>query len=138
MAINVGRAMGGGLLAGAVINVGEALLNMGVLGKESEKAIQAMNLPPIGGGQIASFVVAGFIVGMVLVWLYAAIRSRFGPGPGTAIKAGTVVWFLACAYPAFGMGVMQMFPVNTLFIGVTWELAEFVLAAVLGARFYSE
>jgi len=28
-----------------------------------------------------------------VVWLYAAIRPRFGPGIGTAVRSGLAVWF---------------------------------------------
>ena len=31
-------------------------------------------------------------MGLLLVWLYAAIRPRFGPGPRTATYAALVVW----------------------------------------------
>ena len=34
----------------------------------------------------------------VTVWLYAAIRPRFGPGPKTAICAGLIVWGLSYLY----------------------------------------
>jgi hypothetical protein len=37
----------------------------------------------------------GFVYGILCVWLYAGIRPRFGPGPGTAAKAGFVAWLLA-------------------------------------------
>ena len=39
-------------------------------------------------------VVSGFVQGITTVWLYAAIRPRFGPGPKTAAIAGFVVWVL--------------------------------------------
>jgi hypothetical protein len=44
--------------------------------------------PAFGGNQIAGFVINGFIASTARVWLYAAIRPRFGPGPATAIRAG--------------------------------------------------
>ncbi|MEP6902252.1 MAG: hypothetical protein ABJA66_10910, partial [Actinomycetota bacterium] len=34
----------------------------------------------MSGGQIAGYVFFDFIVGILLVWTYAAIRPRFGPG----------------------------------------------------------
>jgi hydroxyacylglutathione hydrolase len=31
-------------------------------------------------------------LGLLLAWLYAAIRPRFGPGPATALRAGGFLW----------------------------------------------
>jgi hypothetical protein len=42
-----------------------------------------------------SFVLWGFLVGIFAVWLYAAIRPRYGDGPKTALCAGAVVWVWA-------------------------------------------
>jgi hypothetical protein len=39
-------------------------------------------------------VINGFVQGITTLWLYAAIRPRFGPGPKTAAIAGFAVWFL--------------------------------------------
>ena len=33
-----------------------------------------------------------FAVGILTIWLYAAIRPRYGPGPKTAVVAGFAVW----------------------------------------------
>ena len=87
--INVGRVLLGGLLAGLVINISETILNVVVAGQAMEDGTGARNLPPVGGSAIGGFVVITFLVGIVTVWLYAAIRPRFGPGPGTAVIAGT-------------------------------------------------
>lgn len=136
--INMKGVVVGGLLAGLIINISEFILNMPVLGADMEAAMSALNLPPVGGGAIGVFVVGGFVMGLVLVWLYAAIRPRLGPGPKTAIVAGVVVWFLAYFWPSLGMGVMGFFPARLLTIAVVWELAEVILAALAGGWFYKE
>ena len=38
------------------------------------------------------FLAWGFLVGIFAVWLYAAIRPRYGAGPKTALCAGAAVW----------------------------------------------
>ena len=91
--INAGRVILGGLLAGLVINLGETVLNLVVVAQAMEDSLRARNLPPLGGGPIAGFVILAFFVGIATVWLYAAIRPRFGPGVRTAAIAGLVVWF---------------------------------------------
>ena len=81
--INLGRVVLGGLLAGVVINLGETVLNLVVVAQEMEDSLRARNLPPVGGGAIAGFVITAFLLGIVTVWLYAAIRPRFGAGVGS-------------------------------------------------------
>ena len=76
--INTRGVVVGGLVAGLIINVSEYILNEPVLGARMVDALTAHNLPPVGGNAIAVFVILGFVLGLVLVWLYAAIRPRFG------------------------------------------------------------
>jgi hypothetical protein len=136
--INLGRVVLGGLLAGLVVNVGEAILNMVVIARQVEAAMLALNVPPIGSQAITGFVTLGFALGIAMVWVYAAIRTRFGPGVPTAILAGVIVWFLSYAYPNAAMAIMGIFPGNVLAIGTVWGLAELVLASIAGAWVYSE
>lgn len=72
------------------------------------------NLPPIGASAIAVFLLYAFALGLVLVWLYAAIRPRFGAGPRTAIIAGVAVWFLAYVTGAVNFGAIGLVPAGLL------------------------
>ncbi|MBI2836039.1 MAG: hypothetical protein HYX76_16605 [Acidobacteria bacterium] len=136
--INVNRVMAGGLVAGLIMNVSEAILNTVVLGAQMEAALQALNRPPVAGGAIAIFVVMQFLIGIVAIWIYAAIRPRFGPGPRTAVYAGLAVWVLAYVNFAVGGVAMQLFPVGLLVAANLWGLAEVIVAALAGAYFYRE
>ena len=136
--INIGRVVAGGLLAGLVINISETVLNTVVLGSQMEAAAAARNLPPMGGREIASFVIMCFGLGIATVWLYAAIRTRFGPGVPTAVLNGVVVWFLAYLWPSMGDAVMQIFPSNVITVGVIWGLVEIVVGSIAGARQYCD
>ena len=136
--INMGRVIVGGLLAGLVINISEFVLNTFVIEKDMTAAMQALNLPPIDTAMVGCFVVLGFLLGISTVWLYAAIRPRFGAGVRTAAVAGSMVWLLAYLYPSAFMGAMQLFPRNLLIIGIVWGLPEALIATVVGAKFYTE
>lgn len=136
--INVKGVLAGGLLAGLIINVSETILNVPVLGAEMEASLAALNLPPVGGGAISVFVLGSFIVGILLVFLYASVRPRFGPGPKTAVLVGVLVWFLAYLWPSIGMVLMGFFPARLLTISSVWGLVELVLAALAGGRVYKE
>jgi hypothetical protein len=136
--INVGRVILGGLLAGLVVNISETVLNLVVVAQPMEDALRARNLPPLGGSAIAGFVVFTFLVGIMTVWLYAAIRPRFGPGVQTAVIAGLVVWFFAYLYGAVAIGLMGLFPAKVLTVSTLWGLPEIVIASIAGAWAYTE
>ena len=87
--INWNRVLLGGLLAGLIINASEFVLNGVVLQSDWNAAMKALNKPgDVTGGQIAGFNLWGFATGIIAVWLYAAIRPRYGAGPKTAAIAG--------------------------------------------------
>jgi len=136
--INTARVVIGGLVAGLVINVGEFILNMVVLGADMNSAMARLNLPPVGGAAIGIFTALAFALGIVTIWLYAAIRPRYEPGATTALCAGAAVWFFSYLYGSIGMTVMGMFPVRMMVVACVWGLGEILVAAVAGAYFYKE
>lgn len=136
--INLVRVLLGGLLAGLVLNIGEFLLNEPILGEQWAEAMIAMNKPPMTGDVIGIFVVMSFILGIAMVWLYAAVRPRFGAGPKTAVVTGLTVWFLVWLW-GFGSTIaMDLYPRNLVLITIAWGLIEVPLAAVAGAWLYKE
>jgi hypothetical protein len=136
--INLARVFAGGLVAGLVINISETILNVFVIGQQMEDILKARNVPAMEPRAIISFVIMCFGLGIATTWLYAAIRTRFGPGVQTAILTGAVVWFLAYLYPSLGDVVLQLFPGDVTAIAVVWGLVEIVLAAIAGAWVYRE
>jgi hypothetical protein len=103
-----------------------------------EEVLRARNLPPMNNTSIMMWVFLSFLLGIVTVWLYAAIRPRYGAGVGAAVMAGLMVFFLAYAYTLAGMTVMGFFPRSLVLITLVWGLAEIVLASVVGAWAYKE
>ena len=136
--INTARVLLGGLVAGLVINVGEYVLNLFVIKPDMEAALARMNLPPVSGPAILTFVTLAFALGIVTLWLYAAIRPRFGAGARTALCAASVAWFLAIVYPSVGMVMMEMLPAAATTIAVVWRLVEVMAGTVAGAYLYRE
>jgi hypothetical protein len=60
------------------------------------QAMLALGRPAeLSTGAIAIFNIWRFLLGVAAVWLYAAIRPRYGAGPNTAIRAGLVTWAVA-------------------------------------------
>ena len=136
--INMGRVILGGLLAGLVMNIGETILNVPILGAQMDAAMESLGLDPPGGGAIAVFVIMTFGLGILMVWLYAAVRPRLGAGPQTAVIVGLVIWVLAWVFAGVPMAVMGMFPTRVMLIVCIWGLVEAPLASVAGAWLYRE
>jgi hypothetical protein len=97
-----------------------------------------MGLPAIGGSAIGVFVTLCFLLGIAIVWLYAAMRPRFGPGPKTAAITGVAVWFLAYLYGGIGLMVMGFVSSHTAMISLPWGFVEVMIAAQVGAYLYKE
>jgi hypothetical protein len=136
--VNLGRVILGGLLAGLVINISEFILNTVVVGGQMEELLKVRNMPPIGNSAIATFILFGFLLGILTIWLYAAIRPRYGAGPGSAIMAGLIVFFLAYVYSNAGLTVMGFMPASVMLVIDGWGLVEILIAAVAGAWLYQE
>jgi len=138
MKINFGRVLLGGLVAGIVLNIGEYILNDKVFGAQMKEYFPKHNFPMPGGNAIAVAVVMTLILGFVIVLGYAAIRSRFGPGPKTAIIAALFAWFGVSVYPNVLGAAFGFVPTNVLGIALVWQLIEFSIAAMIGSWLYKE
>jgi zinc transporter ZupT len=85
------------------------------------------------------FNLVGLLGGMIGVWIYVAIRPRFGAGPLTAVFAGVAVWLLTSAIPNFQfMWVLGLFEHHLTIFTTLGALAEIVIGTVLGAALYQE
>ena len=134
----MGRVILGGLAAGLVLNIGEFILNEPILGERWRAAMTTLNREAIGGSAIAIFVVGAFLLGIAMIWTYAAIRPRLGAGPRTAVCAGLLVWFFSYLYPSAGFIALDLFPTDLILIGIVWGFFELPIAAVAGAWLYKE
>ena len=137
--INYGRVILGGLVAGVILNVGEFLLNGVVLASQmKEHFFDRMNLPEPGPAAFVVIIGLTFVLGIVIVLGYAAIRSRFGPGPKTAIIAALFAWFGVYFYSQVIGAALGFIPTSMLLIALAWGLVEYILAALAGAVLYKE
>ena len=91
--VRTGHVVLGGLAAGVIINISETILNLVVLGDQMTAFMARLNLPPVTGAAMGTFAVLGFALGIGITWLYAGIRTRYGPGVATALRAGAAVYF---------------------------------------------
>ncbi|HEY2963270.1 MAG TPA: hypothetical protein VGJ37_12685 [Pyrinomonadaceae bacterium] len=136
--INFGRVILGGLVAGLVLNIGEFLLNEVVFVKQMEEMFARLNVPRPGGSFIGVAIGITFLLGIVIVWVYAMIRPRFGPGPKTAVIAAFVIWFCVYFYCGILNAALFGIPAYYTVTGMVWGIIEYALAAAAGAWLYRE
>ncbi len=75
------------------------------------------------------------LVFIFVVWIYAILRSRFGPGRKTAIMAGLVFWVMILLLSLNHMN-MNIFPAKLVLMSLIFNLVELPVAAVVGAGVY--
>ena len=136
--INYGRVILGGLVAGLVLSIGEYLAHAVVFKQQMEEAFARLRMAPPGGSFVALAVFLTFLLGIVLVCLYAMIRPRYGAGPKTAICAASVIWFCNSFYHGTLNAPLFGFSKGFMIIALTWGIVEYSLAAIAGAWLYKE
>ena len=139
--MNVPRILVGGLVSGLVMNVGEAALHAGVLGQDTEALYKRLQAPlPNPASTIPLLVGMTFLLGLVSIWLYAALRPQLGGKLKTALIAGLVVWILAHVWSGvyLGAGFAGIVTPALAWIPVIWGLFESTLGTLAGAVLYRE
>lgn len=139
--INVSRVLLGGLVAGVVMNISEAALHGGMLRVDDASLFKSLNLPDTPSPvYLTSLIVVTFIIGIAAVWLYAAIRPRYGAGPKTALIAGLAVWIFTHLWSGvyLGAGFPGVFTTEQAWLPVVWGLVEAPLGTLAGAWLYKE
>lgn len=136
--INWRRVILGGLAAGLILSASEYVLHEFVLGERMQEAMVDMGLEDPTGSDMGIFVGMTFLLGILLVWLYAAIRPRFGPGPRAAIVAGLFGWVLLHAF-WFGYNLAwELFPRDLVTASTIWGFFALPIATLAGAWLYRE
>ena len=140
MAMNTGKVVVGGLVAGVVMNVGDFVINTMVLAADNAAFMTRLGLDPAAMESFAGmlpWIVIDFLMGLLIVWTYAAIRPRFGPGVSTAIIAGLIP-FLGATLIIGGFTSMGVFTSSMFIKGTVAALINTVIGAVAGAWVYTE
>jgi len=83
-------------------------------------------------------VVVSMIVGLTLVFFYAAVRPRFGPGPKTAALVAIVLWVGGYLLSLIGYGMIGLYPKTMLTLWGLTGLIEMIVAAHVGGWIYRE
>lgn len=145
MAVNINRkkVFLGGLAAGLVLNVIDVLSHAVILADRMRADANAFKpgfgdqMAAMTGGQIAVYVFFDFIVGILLIWTYAAIRPRFGPGIRTAMYVG-LVFFVFGLILTYGYKEAGMMSPGLWYSYCGIWLVNLLLASIVGGWVYSE
>ena len=95
------------------------------------------HLPGTSAGMRGIMMTMPLVLGISTMWLYAAIRPRYGPGPKTAAVAGFAVWFMGC-WVDMAWAAMGAAPLGALVGPLAASLPIVLVAAVVGAWPYKE
>ncbi len=139
-AINTGKVVVGGLVAGVVFNVLDMVNGMLIMKEDFAANAARLGLDPAAAESAAgmtTWIVLDFLFGFLVVWTYAAIRPRFGPGPKTAVVAGLVL-YLATTMMMFGLTQLGMMTMGVFVKMAIIQLVITSVGSVAGAAVYKE
>jgi hypothetical protein len=139
--MNAGRIILGGLAAGLWMNVAGFLINGVLLGKRMEAEMLAvapsLQGKGMGAGAMTGRVLTSFVIGLLVAWLYAAMRPRFGAGMKTAIMAALPVW--VCGFVFYlDWAYMEMMTTGTYIIVSLVMAVTLVVAGAIAGWLYRE
>jgi hypothetical protein len=139
--ININRVVLGGLVAAIVLFVVSGIVNGAILGPAWQAWLEAMgslNHAPSPPAGMVIWAVVSLVFGLTGVWIYAAIRPRYGAGWQTALLAGFMLWLAGWLAPALGQVALGAIPTYVTVVGCAGGLAGALLAVLAGAATYKE
>jgi len=137
--INWSRLLIGGLIAGAVVLAIEVIFHANIKGADWW-FFRALGSPIQEARGILLYIGRYSLVGITAVWLYTAVRPRFGPGPRTAILTGVAYWVIGYVLPVWGLYylILPGFREEFLRAPALVALIEIVMGTLAGAWYYKE
>jgi len=134
--INWGRVFLCGILTGGVLYLLKLLVAVFALGEtDLMAAVEAAGRPTFP----ALPAILHVAIGIWTIWLYTAIRPRYGPGPKTAAVAGFAMWVIGALVDALWVSLRLIpIPLGALLAPLAASLPNAIVAAVVGAWPYKE
>ena len=136
--INVRRVIIGGLVAGLVANGFDFLITTYLLASEFAGMMARLHIgKEPSPAWIGVFAVLDFVWGLLLVFTYAAIRPRFGPGPKTAVISGVMLWLVVAITAALLLAMGVHTPASFAKSSALY-LVSAIVCSLVGAALYRE
>lgn len=136
--IKIAGVVAGGLLAGAIWQIVSFAWVTFVLAEELEAILRRFNASALPPQSFLVHLTTALAGGVLLVWLYAAMRSRFGWGLRSALIAGFVVWLFSFVTFMATAVVMNMFSRRLAFLAGLGGMIATSLAAFVGTSAYKD
>ena len=119
----------GGIVAGIVGDILGYLVDGLMLAPQWAAGMKALGRPELSVSQSVAFSIIGLVYGILMVWLYAAIRPRYGPGRQIAVLAGLAIWVSGVLLPNAGlMWAAGLFPTSLTVLTTSAGIVEFAVA----------
>lgn len=137
--INWGRVILAGIVAGIVWDIVDYLVDGVWLAARWADGMTSLGHTAFTAHQIVSFNILGIVGGIAFLWMYAAIRPRYGAGPRTAITAAIWFWIIGFLLPNLGfMWIPHLFSHHLTVYTTAGNLVELIVAGLVGASMYKE
>ena len=128
-----------GLILGAIESALQLFSAMLFAGDELWELRAMLDAPgAIGDWHMILTLLVYVLVGIATVWLYAAIRPRYGPGPRTAAIAGFVIWLVTYAAHVQWGTAISLFSTGALVVTTLVAVPIFVGTTVFCVSAYKE
>jgi hypothetical protein len=134
--IRLGRVLLSGLAAGLIWTILSSVVTL-VVGRDFAAAVPGNRLSAPSRGFVTLLFAVNLVEGVWVMWLYAAIRPRYGAGPKTALVAG-VAWWVISSLIDITWGSFGFVPTRALLGPMAASLPAILMAALAGAWLYRE
>jgi hypothetical protein len=124
------------LMCGSVAGLAWSLMTLPILILFGGEIIDAVPRPLVTVGRLGSFTL-NVLSGIWALWLYAAIRPRYGAGPKTAAIAG-FSWWLISTIAVWQWKEIGLLRFNGLVGLIVASLPILIAVTMFGARLYQQ
>lgn len=133
--INARSLIASGTVAGiTIIIVGTGLIP--ILGGRMDIAMEKLSVPPLSNAAMAYFGIMSFLLGMVIMWIYALIHHNFKTSFRAAFAIALFFWFFTYFWSNAALVAYGFLPLNIAAVGTVYGLMELILAAAIGSKIY--
>jgi hypothetical protein len=137
--INIGRVILGGIVAGIIADLLGYVIDGILLASEWAAGQKNLGHADFVPNQLIIFNLLGVASAVGIIWVYAAIRPRFGAGVKTAIIAALTVWGVGFVIPNLAlMYATGLYPLHLTILTTTGGLIECLTGGIAGAALYKE
>lgn len=138
--VNVGRLVGGGIVAAVILFIVNFIVHGAILGGAWEAWQSAGHMPmALSHGEAAViWVIVSLINGFTGLLIYVGIRPRYGAGATTALRAGLLLWLAGGLTAALAQYALGNVPYRIVAVGCIGALIADLIAILAGAYFYKE